>query len=52
VKVGVEAVKGVVSLLGPALQLLPPTRKARRAGVRKNTNAEKAEEGIAKPCKT
>jgi hypothetical protein len=40
VKVGVEAVEGVVPLLGPALQLLPPTSKARKAGVRKITNAK------------
>jgi hypothetical protein len=52
VKVGIEAVEGVVSLPGPALQLLPPTSKARRAGVRKNTNAEKAGEGTAKPPET
>jgi hypothetical protein len=48
VKVGVEAVEGVVSLLCPALQLLPPTSKARRAGVKKNMNAEKAGDGTAK----
>jgi hypothetical protein len=42
VKVGVEAVQGVVSLPGPALQLLPPTSKARRAGVRKSTNAKES----------
>jgi hypothetical protein len=40
VKVGVEAVEGVVSLPGPALQLLPPMSKARREGVRKSTNAK------------
>jgi hypothetical protein len=43
VKVGVEAVEGVVSLPGPVLQLLPPTSKARRAGVRKSTNAKESE---------
>jgi hypothetical protein len=37
-KVGVEAVKGIVSLPGPALQILPPTSKARGEGVRKSTN--------------
>jgi hypothetical protein len=42
VKVSVEAVEGVVSLPGPALQLLPPTSKARRAGVKKGTNAKKS----------
>jgi hypothetical protein len=42
VKVGIEAVEGVVSLLGPALQLLPPTSKVRRAGVRKSTNTIKS----------
>jgi hypothetical protein len=40
VKVGVEEVEGVVSLPGPALQLLPPTSKTRRAGVRKGTNTK------------
>jgi hypothetical protein len=42
VKVGVEAVEGLVSLTGPTLKLLPPTSKARRAGVRKSTNAKKS----------
>jgi hypothetical protein len=42
VEVGVKAVEGVVSLPGPALQLLPPTSKARRAGVRKRTNAKES----------
>jgi hypothetical protein len=42
VKVGVEAVEGVVSLPGPALHLQPPTSKARRAGVSKSTNAKKS----------
>jgi hypothetical protein len=42
VKVGVEAVKGVVSLPGSALQILLPTSKARRPGVRKSTNAEES----------
>jgi hypothetical protein len=40
VEVGVEAVKGVVSLSGPVLQILPPTSKARRAGVRRSMNME------------
>jgi hypothetical protein len=48
-KVGVEAVEGIVSLASPAIQLLPPTSEARRASVRKNTNTEKAREGISKP---
>jgi hypothetical protein len=51
-KVGVEAVEGVVSLASPALQLLPPTSEARRVGVRKNTNTEKRGEGTAKPHET
>jgi hypothetical protein len=51
-KVGIEAVEDVISLPGPALQLLPPTSKARRAGVRKNTNAKKAGEEIATPHET
>jgi hypothetical protein len=42
VAVGVEAVKGVVSLPGLALQILPPTSKARRAGVRKSTNTKES----------
>jgi hypothetical protein len=49
VKVDVEVVKGVVPLPGPALQILPPTIKARRAGVRKNTNAKESGRGN---CKT
>jgi RNA polymerase-interacting CarD/CdnL/TRCF family regulator len=47
VKVGVEAVKGVVSLPSPALQLLLPTSKARKAGVRKSANARRVGEGTA-----
>jgi hypothetical protein len=39
-KVGVETVEGVVPLSGPALQLLPPTSKARRVGVRRSTHAK------------
>jgi hypothetical protein len=45
VEVGVEVVKGVVSLPGPALQILPPTSKARGEGVRKSTNAEESGRG-------
>jgi hypothetical protein len=41
VVVGVETVKGVVSLLGPALQILLPTSKA-RGGVRKSTNEKES----------
>jgi hypothetical protein len=37
-----------VPLPGPALQLLPPTSRVRGASVRKDTNGEKAGEGIAK----
>jgi hypothetical protein len=44
VKVGIEAVEGVVSLPGPALQLLPPTSKVRRVGVRKRTKRERERE--------
>jgi hypothetical protein len=51
-KVGVEAVEGVVSIASLTLQLLPPTSEARRASVRKNTNAEKTREGISKPQET
>jgi hypothetical protein len=42
VEVGVEAVKGVISLPGPALQVLPPTIKARGEGVRKSTNTKES----------
>jgi hypothetical protein len=42
VKVGIEAVEGVVSLPGPALQLLPPTSKVRRVGVRKRMNVKES----------
>jgi hypothetical protein len=42
VEVGVEAVKGIVSLPGLALQILPPTIKARGEGVRKGTNAKES----------
>jgi hypothetical protein len=45
VEVGVEAVKGVVSLPGPALQILPLTSKARGEGVRKGTNAKESGRG-------
>jgi hypothetical protein len=41
-EVGVEAVKGVISLPGPALQILPPKSKARGEGVRKGTNAKES----------
>jgi hypothetical protein len=44
VEVGFEAVKGVVSLQGPALQILPPTSKARGEGVRKSTDAKRERE--------
>jgi hypothetical protein len=43
VKVSVEAVKGAVSLPGPALQILPPMSKARSEGVRKSTYAKGCE---------
>jgi hypothetical protein len=42
VKVGVEVVEGIVSLPGPALQILPPTSKARGEGVKKGTNAKES----------
>jgi hypothetical protein len=42
VKVGVEAVKGVVSLPGPVLQILPPTGNTIGEGVRKGTNAKES----------
>jgi hypothetical protein len=46
VKVSVEAVEGVVSLSGPALQLLPPTSKARRAGQEKHEREREREEEL------
>jgi hypothetical protein len=42
VEIGAEAVEGVVPLPGPALQILPPTGKARGEGVRESTNAEES----------
>jgi hypothetical protein len=51
-EVSIEAVEGVVPLASPALQLLLPTSRARRASVKKNMNAEKAREGISKPHET
>jgi hypothetical protein len=48
VEVGVKAVEGAISLPGSAFQLLPPTSRATRAGVRKDTNEEKAGEEAAK----
>jgi hypothetical protein len=47
-EVGLKAVEGTVSLPSSALQLLPPARRARGAGVRKDTNGEKTGEEIAK----
>jgi hypothetical protein len=43
VEIGIKAVEGVVSLPGPALQILPPTGKAREDWVRERTNAEESE---------
>jgi hypothetical protein len=42
IEISVEAVEGVVPLLGPALQILPLTGKARGEGVRESTNAEES----------
>jgi hypothetical protein len=42
-EIGVEAVKGFVSLPGPALQILPPTGKAREDRVKESTIAEESE---------
>jgi hypothetical protein len=42
VEIGVEAVEGVVPLPGPALQILPPTGKARGEGVREARTRKKA----------
>jgi hypothetical protein len=47
-EVGVKAVEGAVSLPSSTLQLLPPTSRARRAGIRKDTNGEKTGEEVAK----
>jgi hypothetical protein len=43
VEIGVEAFEGVVSLPGPALQILSSTGKAREDGVRESMNAEESE---------
>jgi hypothetical protein len=51
VKVGVEAVEGVVSLPCPALQLLSPTSKARRAGVKKTRTQRKQEKELRNSMK-
>jgi hypothetical protein len=48
VEVSVEAVKGVVSLPGPTLQILPLTSKAKGEGVRKSTNAKESGGGTAR----
>jgi hypothetical protein len=48
VEVGVVAVKGVVSLPSPALQILLPTSRARGEGVRKGTNAKESGRGSCK----
>jgi hypothetical protein len=47
-EVGVKAVEDVVRLPSSALQLLPPTSRARGEGVRKDTNGEKTGEEVAK----
>jgi hypothetical protein len=47
-KIGVEAAEGDEPIPGPAIQLLPPTSRARGAGIRKEPNEEKAGEEIAK----
>jgi hypothetical protein len=47
-EVSVKAVKDAVPLPSSALQLLPPTSRARGAGVRKGTNGEKTGEEVAK----
>jgi hypothetical protein len=47
-ELGVEAVEGDIPLPGPALQLLPPTSRAREAGIRKEPNEGKAGGRIAK----
>jgi hypothetical protein len=38
VKLGVEAVEGDILLPGPVLHLMPPTSRAREAGIRKEPN--------------
>jgi hypothetical protein len=42
VKVGVEAIEGVVSLPGPALQVLPSMRKAKEDEVREGADAKES----------
>jgi hypothetical protein len=41
VEIGIKVVDGVVPLPGPALQILPPTGKARE-GIRESTNVEES----------
>jgi hypothetical protein len=48
VEIGIEAVEGIVPLPGPALQILPPTGKARGEGVKESTNAEESGEETTK----
>jgi hypothetical protein len=43
VEINVEAVEGVISLPGPALQVLPSTGKGMEDGVREGTNTEESE---------
>jgi hypothetical protein len=43
VEISVEAVEGVISLPGPALQVLPSTGKGKEDGVRESTDAEESE---------
>jgi hypothetical protein len=38
VELGIKAVEGDIPLTGPALQLLPPTSRAKEAGIRKEPN--------------
>jgi hypothetical protein len=42
VEIGVKAVEGVVPLPGVALQILPPTSKARGEGVRESIDVEES----------
>jgi hypothetical protein len=42
VEVSIEAVEGVVSLPGPALQVLPSTGKAKEDGVREGADAKES----------
>jgi hypothetical protein len=48
-KVGDEAVEGVVPLASPALQLLPPTSEARRASIKNHERGKSERRNLETP---